>query len=84
MRQFLYFTRYAGLIVTIEGWLVHVAWCLGKPFRVLLAPYSQCEHWSPRARTIRQTIAHLPSVPAAAPARQPRPPRRWWNTRHSC
>ncbi len=29
MRQFLYFARYADLIVTVEGWLMHVAWCLG-------------------------------------------------------
>jgi len=78
-RQFLYFARYADLIVTIEGWLVHTAWCLGKPYRVLYAPYCQREPWSPYARTARQGIQRLPAPagwldPAAPPplVEQPR------------
>jgi hypothetical protein len=62
MRQFLYFARYADLIVTVEGWLMHAAWCLGKPYRVLMAPYSQREQWQPYARTARQGVERLPAL----------------------
>ena len=61
MRQFLYFARYADLIVTVEGWLMHVAWCLGKPYRVLMAPYSHPQEWHPYARTRRQGVERLPA-----------------------
>jgi hypothetical protein len=59
MRQFFYFARYADLIVTVEGWLMHVAWCLGKPYRVLMAPYSHLHEWHPYARTRRQGVQSL-------------------------
>jgi hypothetical protein len=61
MRQFFYFARYADLIVTVEGWLMHVAWCLGKPFRVLMAPYSELHPWHPYTRTRRQGVESLPA-----------------------
>jgi hypothetical protein len=61
MRQFFYFARYADLIVTVEGWLMHVAWCLGKPYRVLMAPYSHPQEWHPYARTRRQGVESLPA-----------------------
>jgi peptide chain release factor subunit 1 len=60
MRQFLYFARYSDLIVTVEGWLMHVAWCLGKPYRVLMAPYSRLQKWHPYARTRSQRVEILP------------------------
>jgi hypothetical protein len=61
MRQFLYFAHYADLIVTVEGWLMHVAWCLGKPYRVLMAPYSHPQEWHPYARTHRQGVESHPA-----------------------
>jgi len=64
VRQFFYFARYADLVVTVEGWLVHAAWCLGKPYRLLLAPYSQREPWSPYARTARQSVQLIPALPS--------------------
>src|SRR5262249_12564269 len=32
MRLATYFVRYADLIVTVEGWMVHAAYCLGKRY----------------------------------------------------
>src|SRR5208337_5268221 len=61
MRQFFYFARYADLIVTVEGWLMHVAWCLGKPYRVLMAPYSGHHEWHPYACTRRQGVESIPA-----------------------
>ena len=61
MRQFLYFARYADLIVTVEGWLMHVAWCLGKPYRVLMSPLSHAPKWHPYLRTRRQGIELNPA-----------------------
>jgi len=63
MRQFFYFASYATLVVTVEGWLVHVAWCLGKSYRVLMAPYSHDRQWSPHARTARQCLERMPALP---------------------
>ena len=60
MRQYFYFARFADLIVTVEGWLMHVAWCLAKPYRVLMAPYSHPQEWHPYARTRRQGVECLP------------------------
>jgi hypothetical protein len=40
---------------------MHVAWCLGKPYRVLMAPYSHPQEWHPYARTRRQGIEGIPA-----------------------
>jgi HEAT repeat protein len=82
MRQFLYFTRYADLVVTVEGWLMHVAWCLGKPYRVLTAPYSQGQKWHPYVRTRRQGVASLAAersgrLDPSAPSLPVEPPRKF-------
>ena len=82
MRQFFYFARYAHLIVTVEGWLMHVAWCLGKPYRVLMAPYSHPGEWHPYACTGRQGVENLPAGRAgrldpAAPPPQVEQPRKF-------
>jgi hypothetical protein len=50
MRRFKYFAVYADLIVTVEGWLMHLAYALGRPFRVLLAPHSSVSSWLPCGR----------------------------------
>lgn len=56
MRQFTWFVRFADLIVTVEGWMMHVAWYLGKPYRVLMLTYSHSTEWHPYTRTTRQDV----------------------------
>ena len=57
MRLATYFVRWADLIVTVEGWMVHAAYCLGKRYRVLMLPYSHPDEWHPYGRTCRQDVA---------------------------
>jgi len=54
MRQFTWFVRFADLIVTVEGWMMHAAWYLGKPYRVFMLTYSHSVEWHPYLRTRRQ------------------------------
>ena len=35
MRLFKYFAAYADLVVTVEGWMMHSAYNLGRPFRLV-------------------------------------------------
>jgi ADP-heptose:LPS heptosyltransferase len=49
--------RNADLIVTVEGWMVHAAYCLGKPYRALMLPYSTPEGWSPYGRSPSQQVS---------------------------
>ena len=55
MRLFKYFASYADLIVTVEGWLMHLAYALGRPFRVFMAPGS-ADNWLPLGRGPRQNL----------------------------
>src|SRR5262249_49292809 len=55
MRLFKYFASYADLVVTVEGWLMHLAYLLGRPFRVFMAPASPF-NWLPRGRGPRQQL----------------------------
>jgi hypothetical protein len=50
MRMFKYFATYADLVVTVEGWLAHLAYNLGRPFRLLLAAGSFSSEYHPRFR----------------------------------
>jgi len=47
MRRFKYFASYADLVVTVEGWLMHLAYAMGRPFRIFMAPASP-DNWLPR------------------------------------
>src|SRR5690349_20842870 len=47
MRLVTYFVRFADLVVTVEGWMVHAAYCLGKRYRVLMLPYSHSAECTP-------------------------------------
>ena len=49
MRLFKYFASYADLVVTVEGWLMHLAYAMGRPFRLFMAPSSPV-NWLPRGR----------------------------------
>jgi ADP-heptose:LPS heptosyltransferase len=57
MRLVTYFIRFADLIVPVEGWMAHAAYCLGKPYRMLMAPYSHADEWHPYAGARHQQIA---------------------------
>ncbi|HXJ77994.1 MAG TPA: hypothetical protein VMS64_04845 [Candidatus Methylomirabilis sp.] len=56
MRLFKYFATYADLVVTVEGWLSHYAYNLGRPFRLFLAAGSFSLEWCPHGRSKRQRI----------------------------
>ena len=56
MRLFKYFAGYADLVVTVEGWLAHVAYLLGRPFRLFLAAGSFTPDWLPHGRGPTQRV----------------------------
>jgi hypothetical protein len=62
MRLFKYFAGYADLVVTVEGWLAHMAYLLGRPFRLFLAAGSFTPDWLPHGRAPTQQL-----VPALSP-----------------
>jgi glycosyltransferase involved in cell wall biosynthesis len=70
MRFVTYFVRFADLVVTVEGWMVHAAYSLGKRYRVLMLPYSHPSRWHPYGRTLHQDVAELDSNLAPAPSSQ--------------
>jgi len=57
MRMIIYFIRFADIIVPVEGWMVHAAFCLAKKYRMLMMPYSYPDRWNPYACTRDQRIA---------------------------
>src|SRR5205823_7158258 len=63
-----YFVRFAELIVTVEGWMMHAAYCLGKRYRVLMLPDSPTE-WLPYGRTVRQDVVVQSTSGIASPPR---------------
>jgi hypothetical protein len=76
MRLTLYGIRSAALVVTVEGWMVHAAHAFGKPYRVLMLPYSHGSEWLPYGRSIRQvpvlTARPAPLTVEAPVLEQPR------------
>lgn len=57
VRMVTYFIRFADLIVAVEGWMVHAAYCLGKKYRLLMMAGSYPDRWHPYAVTRHQQIA---------------------------
>lgn len=55
MRRNIDFISMADLIVCVEGWTMHVAYSMGKRFRLFMAPYSQKAEWQPHGRTAKQS-----------------------------
>lgn len=47
MRMLKYFVSFADLVVTVEGWMLHLGYATGKPYRLLVAPYSGTREWHP-------------------------------------
>ena len=56
MRLFKYFAAYADLVVTVEGWLAHMAYHLGRPFRLFLAAGSYTFEWCPHGLSRGQRL----------------------------
>ncbi len=54
MRWIKYFASWSDLIVAVEGWMMHLAYALGKPYYLLMAPYSYGSEWHPHGRSINQ------------------------------
>jgi hypothetical protein len=70
IRLFKYFAGYADLVVTVEGWVAHLAFLLGRPFRLFLAAGSFTPAWYPHGRGPSQhLVAALSPRAAAAHAR---------------
>ena len=67
VRMMTYFIRFADLVVAVEGWMVHAAYCLGKKYRLLMMATSYHDNWHPYAVTLHQQIA-LGSLQCAYPS----------------
>jgi len=57
MRLFRYFAARADLVVTVEGWLGHLAYLLGRPLRLVLQSRMYGSDWHPRWRGPRQRLS---------------------------
>lgn len=64
MKRIRYFAARSDLVVAVEGWLVHLAYALGRPFEVVvLEPWylsgtgSMLTHWVPGPRRADQRMA---------------------------
>lgn len=67
MRLFKYFATYADLVVTVEGWMAHLAYNLGRPFRLFLAAQSEAFAWHPHGRSRDQQLVTMLSPRSHAP-----------------
>ena len=56
MRLFKYFATYADLVCTVEGWMAHLAYNLGRPFRLMLKAQSYWFEWHPHGRSMDQRL----------------------------
>ncbi len=68
MRLFKYFAAYADLVVAVEGWMAHLAYNLGRPFRLALMAESQHFRWQPHGRGSEQRLVSALSPLTARPA----------------
>ena len=63
-RTLLYHIRSADRIVAVEGWMIHAAYCLAKPYEILMHAYSHPDEWHPYAATYQQEVTQTPEQPA--------------------
>lgn len=56
VRVFKYLAGRADLIVTVEGWMLHLAYVLGRPFRLLPTGADFSRRWLPAARGPMQRL----------------------------
>ncbi len=54
MRRIKYFAAWSDTVVTIEGWMMHLTYAIGKPYKLLKAPYSYSSEWYPHGRSANQ------------------------------
>ncbi|HVB65094.1 MAG TPA: HEAT repeat domain-containing protein [Nitrolancea sp.] len=76
IRSFISFVSRADLIVTVEGWMMHAAYLLGRPYRLLLLPRSGDRSWQPWGRSQHQRVWLLHGDPALDHPPLPEPPRK--------
>jgi hypothetical protein len=82
IRLFKYFASYADLVVTVEGWMMHLLYAMGRPFRLFMAAQSSYD-WLPSGFGPDQRLVTSMSPCAgpdqgdllAAGAQPPRPAR---------
>lgn len=65
MRLFKYFASYSDLVVTVEGWLMHFAYAMGRPFRLVMAPRSAFDWVPPRLGPHQRLVTSM--SPLCAP-----------------
>jgi hypothetical protein len=73
MRLATYFVRRADLVVTVEGWMMHAAYLLGRPYRLLLTAHGHGPEWWPHGRSSEQSVAVEPRSSAIDVADPPLP-----------
>ncbi|MCC7103594.1 MAG: HEAT repeat domain-containing protein [Chloroflexi bacterium] len=56
MRQLIHLLRLTDLVVSVEGWMIHAAYLLGKRYRVLMQPESHDAAWQPLLHTLEQGV----------------------------
>jgi hypothetical protein len=56
MRLFKYFATYADCVATVEGWMAHLVYALGRPYRLVLQAQSYGFDWHPPGRGPRQRL----------------------------
>lgn len=54
MRRIISFVSLADHIVTVEGWMMHLSYSMGKKYDLLMAPHSQKAEWQPHGRSANQ------------------------------
>jgi hypothetical protein len=76
IQQLISFVSLADLVVTVEGWMMHVAYLLGRPYRLLTLPASMPITWQPWGRSARQRRWLFAGDPALDRIPLPEQPRK--------
>lgn len=76
MHQFISFITRADMVVTVEGWMMHAAYLLGRPYRVLMLPDSHHEGWHPWGASRNQRRWLFAGDPALDQPPLPEQPRK--------
>ena len=76
MRGYLSYVARADLIVTVEGWMMHAAYLLAKPFRTLMMAESGGRDWQPWGHSRRQRYWLIQGDPSRDHPLLPEQPRK--------
>ena len=77
MRQIVGFAARADLVVTVEGWMMHASYLLGRPYRLLMLPESHGREWLPWGRSAGQRIWPFTGDHASGRPPLPEQPRKF-------